>query len=75
VGDTRTDDSSDIFYVYELIEALDRRLPQPERAGEAIIARQAAALRRRAVRRLAELRAQARHAHARPARREAQPLG
>jgi hypothetical protein len=67
-------DSSDIFYVCELIEALDRRLPQPERADAAAIARQAAALRRRAVRRLAELRAQARHPQAR-ARSSAQRVG
>jgi hypothetical protein len=69
------DDSSDIYYVCELIEALDRRLPQPARPDEAIIAGQAAALRRRAVRRLAELRAHARRAHARPAGPVAQPVG
>ena len=39
----------------ELIVALDRRLPQVERAGEAAIARDAAALRAKAVARLAEL--------------------
>jgi hypothetical protein len=39
----------------ELIEALDRRVAQIERAGEATIARDAAALRAQAVRRLAEL--------------------
>ena len=44
----------------ELIVALDRRLPQVERAGEAAIARDAAALRAKAVARLAEL-ASARH--------------
>ena len=39
----------------ELIEALDRRTPHIERSGEALIARDAAALRRRAIERLAEL--------------------
>jgi hypothetical protein len=39
----------------ELIAALDRRVPRVERAGEAEIARDAAALRAKAVDRLAEL--------------------
>ncbi len=39
----------------ELIEALDRRLPNVEQAGEIAIARDAAALRQRAVERLDEL--------------------
>jgi hypothetical protein len=39
----------------ELITALDRRLPRVERAGEAGIAQDAAALREKAVRRLSEL--------------------
>jgi hypothetical protein len=39
----------------ELIEALDRRVPRVERAGEAGIARDAAALREKAIRRLREL--------------------
>ena len=39
----------------ELIEALDRRVAHIERAGEAVIARDAAALREKAVSRLAEL--------------------
>jgi len=39
----------------ELIAALDRRVPRVERAGEADIARDAAGLRAKAVRRLAEL--------------------
>ena len=47
--------NSDIHYIRELISALDRRLPQPERRDAARIARQSAALRARAVRRLAEL--------------------
>ena len=39
----------------ELIAALDRRVPQVEQAGEADIARDAAALRAKAIERLAEL--------------------
>jgi hypothetical protein len=39
----------------ELIAALDRRVPRVERAGEAAIARDAAALRAKAFGRLAEL--------------------
>ena len=39
----------------ELIAALDRRVPHVEQAGEAEIARDAAALRAKAVERLAEL--------------------
>jgi hypothetical protein len=39
----------------ELIAALDRRVPRVEQAGETSIARDAAALRAKAVRRLAEL--------------------
>jgi hypothetical protein len=48
-------DSSDIRFIHELIAALDRRLPQSERAGAVAIARDAAALRARAIERLAEL--------------------
>jgi hypothetical protein len=39
----------------ELIAALDRRMPQVQQAGEADIARDAAALRAKAVKRLTEL--------------------
>ena len=39
----------------ELIAALDRRVPRVEQAGETSIARDAAALRSKAVARLAEL--------------------
>jgi hypothetical protein len=39
----------------ELIAALDRRVPQVQRAGEASIAREAAALKARALRRIEEL--------------------
>lgn len=51
----------------ELIEALDRRVPRVEQAGEADIARNAAALRAKAVERLAEL---AGKPHGRPGRSE-----
>jgi hypothetical protein len=49
------DAATDIHYVHELIAALDRRLPQAERADAATIARDRATLRARAVARLAEL--------------------
>jgi hypothetical protein len=39
----------------ELIAALDRRVPRVEQAGEAAIARDAATLREKAMKRLAEL--------------------
>ena len=39
----------------ELIAALDRRVPQAQRAGEASIARDAAALKARALNRITEL--------------------
>lgn len=39
----------------ELIDALDRRLPQVERSGEASIARAAARLKDEAIKRIAEL--------------------
>lgn len=43
--------------LHELIAALDRRVPRVERAGEEGIARDAAALREKAVQRLRELEA------------------
>lgn len=48
-------DSASINILRELIEALDRRLPHMERAGEAAIARDAAALKASALQRIAEL--------------------
>lgn len=39
----------------ELIEAIDRRLPQVERSGEAVIARAARVLRTEALSRIAEI--------------------
>jgi hypothetical protein len=41
--------------LHELIVALDQRMPRVEQAGEASIARDAAALRQKALQRLAEL--------------------
>lgn len=41
--------------LFELIEALDRRMPRVERAGETSIAQDAAALRAKAVARLGDL--------------------
>ncbi len=48
-------DPADIRILHEFIAALDRRRPQAQRAGEAAIARDAAALKARALARLAEL--------------------
>ena len=44
-----------IHEMYELIAALDRRVPQVERVGEVAIARAAAALKAEALKRIAEL--------------------
>jgi hypothetical protein len=49
--------STILRHVRELIAALDARLPQPQRADEAGIALAAAALRLRALDRIAELEA------------------
>ena len=43
--------------LHELLEALDRRVPQVERVGEVSIAREAAALRDKALQRIAILEA------------------
>lgn len=48
-------DSENIRILHELIAALDRRLPQIQRAGEASIARDAAALKASALERVAKL--------------------
>jgi len=48
-------ESATIRILRELIEALDRRLPHVERAGEAEIVRDAATLKARALQRIAEL--------------------
>ena len=42
-------------HLHELIAALDRRVPRVERAGEVAIARDAAALRKKALQRIAKL--------------------
>jgi hypothetical protein len=47
--------SSAVRELLELIAALDRRMPQVQRAGEASIARDAAALKARALKRIEEL--------------------
>ena len=49
------DHARQIQELRELIAALDRRVPRIERAGEAAIARDAAALREKALTRLAAL--------------------
>lgn len=49
-----------ISELQELIAALDRRVPQVERAGELSIARDAAALRAKAMKRIAKLEAEER---------------
>jgi len=49
------DDVQTLELLRELIAALDRRLPQIERAGEAAIADEAAQLKARAAERIAEL--------------------
>ena len=50
-----TETSQIIATLHELIEAIDSRVPHVERAGEAKIARDAAALRQQAVARIEEL--------------------
>ena len=50
-----SDATRTIRELYELIEALDRRVPQVERAGEISIARAASVLRSEALRRIEEL--------------------
>ena len=57
-GDDRL--KQQIRHLRELIAALDRRVPRIERAGEANIARDAAALKNKALKRLAELEGQLR---------------
>lgn len=57
------DDPADVIAaLHELIEALDRRIPDVTRVGESLIREQAADLRDQAVRRIEELtRASTRH--------------
>lgn len=54
--DQKSDSSKEqIRHLRELIDALERRVPMIERVGEAQIARDAAALKKKALKRLAEL--------------------
>lgn len=56
------DSAAVIAALHELIDALDRRIPDVTRVGETLIREQAADLRERAVRRIEELtRASTRH--------------
>jgi hypothetical protein len=55
VKDDAATRSTVIRELLELIDALDRRVPQMQRAGEAAIARDAAALKARALLRIEEL--------------------
>lgn len=59
MSDTPQNDKTkqQIRHLRELIAALDTRVPRIERAGEATIARDAAALKKKALERLAELQA------------------
>jgi hypothetical protein len=59
MSDTPRNDKSkqQIRHLRELTAALDRRVPRIERVGEANIAREAAALKKKALERLAELQA------------------
>ena len=52
---TNADRARQIRHLRELIAALDRRVPHVERSGEAAIARDAAALRDKALKRIAAL--------------------
>ena len=45
-------------HLHELVAALDRRVAHVERAGEAAVARDAAALRKKAMKRISELEAE-----------------
>ena len=60
MSDTPQNDKSkqQIRHLRELIAALDKRVPRIERVGEASIARDAAALKKKALERLAVLEAE-----------------
>lgn len=54
--DRRTDDRAELIaHLHELIEALNRRIPHIEREGEQAIARDSAALKKKAQQRIAQL--------------------
>lgn len=55
MSDKKDSRAKQIRHLRELIDALDRRVPQVERAGEVRIARDAAALRDKALKRLKAL--------------------
>jgi hypothetical protein len=54
-NDTLENSHAAIRHLRELIDALERRVPNIQREGEMAIAREAAALKARAIERLAEL--------------------
>lgn len=54
-NDTLENSHAAIRHLRELIDALERRVPNIQREGEMAIARDAAALKARAIERLAEL--------------------
>lgn len=54
--DRRTENRAELIaHLHELIEALNRRIPHIEREGEQAIARDSAALKKRAQQRIAQL--------------------
>lgn len=55
---TSTNRARALRHLHELVAALDHRVPQVEREGEAAIALDAAALRKKALKRIAELEAE-----------------
>ena len=59
-GATAADLARTISDLREFVEAIDRRLPQVERSGEAFIARAAMMLREQALRRIADIETQMR---------------
>ena len=59
--DTRTDMQPMIEDLRELVQALDRRVPQLERRGETDIVRDAEALKNKALERIADLESAAAH--------------
>jgi len=52
-----SDRAQKLRHLHELIDALDRRVPHVERAGEVDIAREGIALKEKALQRIAELEA------------------
>lgn len=60
---TESDRTRKLRHLHELIDALDRRVPQVERLGEIEIAREGRGLRERALQRIAELEARLETSH------------